>query len=468
MSQPAPAKGSFLNTLLLMMVIFMGFQLFTQQNNKPADTRTIPQILAEMRKLNAQVKDVTIQNELAKYEHKVNEVASKEKWDESKKQAALAEGYVLAAHTALVGGIQRNESSRVNTGFAKLDANYGWLSTSPAWKQTFAVTGQPKAPETQYSPESLYEKSVETLSVLHRDERVMGIFPGWHIIDSLVAATGRVPGFSYWFAGFLLAVVVRAAIFPLAQKQLMASREMMQLVPLMNDLKKKHTPKNGTLDQMAYQQDMMALYKEYGVNPYRGCGPALVQLPLFLLVFQFMMNYRFEFQKGTFLWINPASSAASNHFFAPNLGKMDTLLLVIYGITMLVSTYLTPVSDPTQAKQQRIMGMAVALFATVTMFFFPLPSAFVVYWIFLNLFSTAQSLYTYRLPIPPLQKVQTAAGGVRARSSFFDKLLEQQEIAVKMQAEQKKAAGNSDEPANPDASANGKLYKPERPSKKAK
>jgi membrane protein insertase Oxa1/YidC/SpoIIIJ len=59
------------------------------------------------------------------------------------------------------------------------------------------------------------------------------------------------------------------------------------------------------------------------------------------------------------------------------------------------------------------MGIGIAIFFTVTMFFgwFPVPGAFVLYWIFLLILSTLQSLRAYNLPLPPLQRVNTAAGG---------------------------------------------------------
>src|SRR6185312_17302336 len=95
-----------------------------------------------------------------------------------------------------------------------------------------------------------------------------------------------------------------------------------------------------------------------------------------------------------------------------NLGELDPILIVIYGITMLSSTLLAPVSDPSQIKQQRLMGVGISFVWTIFMFFWPVPSGFVLYWTFTNILSTAQSLRAYRLPLPPLRKVNAAGGGV--------------------------------------------------------
>lgn len=425
-----------MNALMMAAVIFLGLQLLQggMGGNQP-ETRSYQQIVDNMRDLNRGVKDITIQAEYAKFDRKLEQEAKDKGWSEQKKNEEKVKAIVLTAHTSLVGGVRLNETGRVNTAYTKLDTNYTWISKQDSlWKMPVEVTPHPSLPQSTFTPEELYSKSRDELSRLYRKEPVIGFIPGYDLIDKLVALTGYVPSFSYWFAGLLLAIVVRAIVFPLAHKQLIASRRMMLLTPLMNELKKKHTDKAGKTDNIAYQTDVMNLYKEYGINPFRGCGPAFAQIPFFLIVFQCMMHYRFEFTKGTFLWINPASHAA-NPFFSPDLGKMDTLLLIVYGVTMVITTYLQPVTDPMQAKQQRMMGMIFAVIATVMMFFYPLPSAFVVYWIFLNILSTAQSLVTYRLPIPPLEKVQTPAGGVRPRSGFFDKLLDQQQEALKLQAE---------------------------------
>jgi membrane protein insertase Oxa1/YidC/SpoIIIJ len=58
------------------------------------------------------------------------------------------------------------------------------------------------------------------------------------------------------------------------------------------------------------------------------------------------------------------------------------------------------------------MGVGVAVLFSVMMFFWPLPSAFVLYWVFTNVFATTHMLYAYRQPLPPLQKVNAPNGGV--------------------------------------------------------
>jgi YidC/Oxa1 family membrane protein insertase len=111
------------------------------------------------------------------------------------------------------------------------------------------------------------------------------------------------------------------------------------------------------------------------------------------------------------MWITPGAGKFLGIPLATSLGEKDYILIVLYGISMVVTTLLTPVSDPTNMRQQRLMGVGMSVMMSVFMFFYPLPSAFTLYWLFTNILATAQSLYVYRLPIEPLTAVQTSAGG---------------------------------------------------------
>ena len=191
---------------------------------------------------------------------------------------------------------------------------------------------------------------------------------------------------------------------------------MSQLSPLLAEIKEQYTDKKTkqVINPQEFQKRTMELYGEYGINPMAGCFPALIQIPFFLLIYNCMLHYQFEFQKGVFAWINPTLSQATGGFIAPNLGQRDYILIGIYAISMVVTTMLAPIStsDPAQAKQQKLIGIGMSVLFSVIMFFWPLPSAFVLYWVFLNVFATMHMLYAYRLPPPPLQKVNAPGGGI--------------------------------------------------------
>lgn len=452
-----------LQQIMLMVVVFLGLQLFCNPNKQqPTESRTWQQIMGDPQNAMAGAPptpkmgeawdytkgtlywaDATLRYDTAaqlnqKIKEKIDEeLKQKEKGvnAETKRQleAQAAENKqwadIVLADVQYKYALSRNDTNLIrSTAFQTMENGERTLQGTPLWSKSFPIPPTERAPERfpwrEQSGKELYAKIVTDLSARNRNDLTYGIFPGYQIIDWLVNLTGRNPGFSYAFAAFLLALFVRAAVYPLAQKQLMWGRRMQQLAPLLKEIREQYTDKKTkqVTNQAELQQKTMALYSEYGMNPLLGCLPMLVQWPLFVAVYQFMLRYQFEFQKGHFLWINPATSTATHGFVAPNLGFRDPTLVVIYGITMVTSTLLMPVSDPTQVKQQRLMGVGMGLLITFFMFTgaFPTPAAFVLYWVFTNLLATIQSLRAYRLPIPPLEKVNTKTGGVFPMPSFLN------------------------------------------------
>lgn len=450
MSQQPAQKPNFLNILLVAAMAFMGWQLFMGGQNRDQDERSTDQILSDLRVNNEKLQDVTAMKNLDVYLRKLGSKAESDGLSKDERDALELEAFVLAADTKLKSGEYRASLgdsqkqyafNKLNTGYQRLKTKYEAFRKTDLWNEVeFDVAPQPELgfTATRITAAERYEEMVDKLADRSKDEKILGLISGYWVMDTLVNMTGAVPAFSYWFAAFLLAIIVRALVWPIAMKQYLHGRQMSRLQPFIKELKEKHTDKKTKQikDPAAYQADTMALYKEYGLNPFAGCGPALIQIPFFLLIYQCMLLYRFEFTKGVFLWINPGSDSLFGIPIAQNLGERDYLLIVIYGISMVTSTMLQPVSDPSNIKQQRLMGIGISVFFSIMMFFWPLPSAFVVYWIFLNIFSLVQSYVAYRMPLPPLEKVATTAGGKRPTSKFMQIMEEAQRQAEKAREEQ--------------------------------
>ena len=389
--------------------------IFSTMNNQKKDGPVLvaDQVFTKLKQDNVDILDVTAASDFNTYRNLLDDSVKAKKLSESDANTKKFEGAVLVANTQLRAGLQKNETARVRLAYQSLWQFQKKYRDTPDWH----LTEFRSAPDARYrdvpnviSGQGLFDKVSEILSARNKKEIIWGFIPGgYNAIDSLIALTGRNPGFSYWFGALMLAFVVRVIVFPFTQKTIMHSRQMSQLSPLMTKIKEEFKD-----DPKEMQLRTMALYKEYGLNPAAGCAPAFVQMPLFLSVYQCMLLYQFEFQKGTFLWINPGTSLATHGFTAPNLGTQDAILIFIYGISMIISQMLTPISDPSQKKQMRLMGVGISVLFTFFMFTgaFPVVSGFVLYWTFTNIFATAQSLRAYRLPLEPLQKVNTKDGGV--------------------------------------------------------
>lgn len=417
--------------MLMAAMIFLGYQLFfgNRQPSGAEKQKTEPELMQELRLLNQNLADVSIVRAKQAYERKLSELRKANQLTEAEVDAKKREATVLVADTQYKAGLKAIDRKngqgvrRLNQAYLSVESLRKRYERKPeAWAEqygdlpityTAGPTGSqipdPLFEHHAWTSESLYNAVVSELQVQYRTDKVLGILPGYALIDVLVRFTGSQPAFSYWFAALLLAIIVRIIVWPLAQKQLMFGRQMAQLGPLATEIRERYKDKPQEL-----QVKTMELYREYGINPVAGCLPALVQMPLFLLIYQCMLHYRFEFQKGTFLWINPTTSAASNGIIAKDLGHIDLPLIVLYAASMVVTTLLTPVNDPAQKRQQRMIGLMLALIFPAIMFFgvFPIPAAFVLYWTFTNVLATIQSLRAYRLPLPPLVKVNASGGGV--------------------------------------------------------
>ena len=212
----------------------------------------------------------------------------------------------------------------------------------------------------------------------------------YQILDFFVGITGRISWFSYWFAIIAVTVIVKIIITPLTKAQFKAMKEMQKVAPLVKEIQAKHKG-----DQKTIGEKTMALYKEHRINPFASCLPLLIQMPILFLLFYMIKSYEFQFAKGTFLWIGSplshlysfAFSGKQLYITAANLSEPDIILVVLYLISMYVSTKMSAV-DPTQADQQKMMAiMMPVMFAFI---FATFPAAFLLYWLVFNVIQTIQ------------------------------------------------------------------------------
>ena len=107
---------------------------------------------------------------------------------------------------------------------------------------------------------------------------------------------------NYGIAIILMTILIRVALYPLMQKQMVSMREMQKIQPLMKALQEKY--KN---DKERLNKELMALYKEHKVNPMSGCMPLIIQMPILILLFQALRKFEYLDSAGKivggFLWI---------------------------------------------------------------------------------------------------------------------------------------------------------------------
>jgi len=240
----------------------------------------------------------------------------------------------------------------------------------------------------------------------NRTHPLWGIFNLYAVMSFLVHLTGAVPAFSYWFAIVLITIVVKLVLTPLTKAQFKAMKEMQKVAPLVKEIQEKYKG-----DQTTIGTKTMELYKEHHINPFASCLPLLIQMPILLLLYRTISTYQFQFQKGMFLWIGsglshatyvtpPTGGGAPVWVTARNLAEPDLILVIIYAISMYVSTKLSNV-DPTQAEQQKMMSIMMPIMFAVL--FAGFQSAFLLYWLVFNILQTVQQyfiLYKHGEPVP--------------------------------------------------------------------
>lgn len=221
----------------------------------------------------------------------------------------------------------------------------------------------------------------------------------YKIMDFFVALTGRVRAFSYWFAIILVTMIVKLAMTPLTKAQFKSMKEMQRIAPLVKKIQEEYRG-----DQKTIGEKTMELYKQHKVNPFASCLPLLFQMPVLWLLYYMIRTYEFQFAKATFLWIGSPLShlyGITVPFFggqqvwitAKSLAEPDAILVLLYVISMFISTRLSAV-DPQAAEQQKTMAIVMPImFAFI---FAGFPSAFLLYWLVFNVIQTVQQYLILR------------------------------------------------------------------------
>ena len=221
--------------------------------------------------------------------------------------------------------------------------------------------------------------------------------PIFYLLDWLFRFTGN-----FGVAIIGLTLIVRAAMFPIANKQYESMAKMRLVGPRMKAIQEKYKD-----DKLRLQQEMMAIYKTEKVNPLAGCLPVLLQIPIFYALYKTLL-VSIEMRHQPFvLWLTDLSApdplTPLNLFgliaWQPPAFIALGVLPILLGVTMWLQQRLNPTAlDPVQ---QQVFAIMPWLF----MFFMaPFAAGLQLYWTINNLVSIAQQLYMnrkYTVPATP-------------------------------------------------------------------
>lgn len=188
---------------------------------------------------------------------------------------------------------------------------------------------------------------------------------------------------NYGWAIIILTVVIKIIFWPLSHKSYKSMNKMKKIQPLMADVREKYKD-----DREKMNQEMIRLYKTYKVNPAGGCLPMMLQIPVFIGLYQALLG-AIEMRHAPFIVHLPFTDLV----WLADLSAKDPFYItpIIMGATMFLQQKMTPApGDPTQAK---IMLFLPVIFTFV---FLNFPSGLVVYWLVNNVLSIAQQGYLTR------------------------------------------------------------------------
>ena len=203
------------------------------------------------------------------------------------------------------------------------------------------------------------------------------------VINVLIMMTSYLAG-SFGLAIVALTILVNVLMSPLTLKQMRASKAMQELQPKLAELQRKHAK-----DKQKLAQEQMRLYKETGMNPAGCLLPMLIQMPIWIALYQSIMlslavapEGLLNLAKYLYPWPEIYSMLPlSREFLWLDLSAPNMVLAVLVGGTMwLQQKMATPAStDPKQAAQSRMMlWMMPLMFGFLALSF---PSGLALFWV---------------------------------------------------------------------------------------
>lgn len=192
---------------------------------------------------------------------------------------------------------------------------------------------------------------------------------------------------NYGLAIVLITILIKIVLFPLTYKSLKQSEAIKQVQPKLNKIEKKYAGKTDQESMMMKSNEMMALYKEYKINPMSGCLTSFLQIPIFFAFYEALYRLPLLFE-GKFLGLHMGMTPLA----AAGQGDWYYLILpVIVGLVTYFSFKMNKNGQSNdQMKQMNMMFniMVVMIFVTS----FSMSVAIIIYWVVNSLLGIGQNL----------------------------------------------------------------------------
>ncbi len=224
---------------------------------------------------------------------------------------------------------------------------------------------------------------------------IFNVFLYKPLFNGLIFLYNILPGHDFGIAIIILTAIIRLFFYPLFQKQMKAQKEMTLLQPKIKDVQKKYQN-----DKEKQAQAVMELYKEYKVNPFSGCLPMLIQLPILIAFFQVLRTGLDPERLNGLYWFVENPGLIDPMFLGLiDLAKSSAPLAVLAGIAQFIQSKMTL---PATNLQKGLRSDFAGLMSTQMIYFMPvltvmiawqLPAGLPLYWLVLTIFGIIQQYF---------------------------------------------------------------------------
>ena len=294
-------------------------------------------------------------------------------------------------------------------------------STDESGKEILGISGAVSFPLGIFKPKQSKEFSfkiyagpkdyIELSKLAHEQKKVMQFGVFWWISEPFSWALNKLSSIlgSYGLGIIVLTVLVKLILWPLTAQATRSQKKMQALQGPLGKLREKHKGSPQKLNQ-----EMMKFYKEHKVNPFAGCWPILVQIPIFLGMF-WMLRSAAELYGQEFLWamdLSEQDSVAMLYGFSLNVLPIFMVLTQWYQMR-LNPMQLGPEMSEAQRINAKMMRFMPFMFLVFLYFF---SSALVLYWTVQNIMTILQTLLTKNVTLPNLTEKDE-----KGRDKSFDR-----------------------------------------------
>lgn len=198
-----------------------------------------------------------------------------------------------------------------------------------------------------------------------------------YYVSQFLLWLAKLLGDNYGWTIVVFTVLVRIVLLPLNAISIKSTTKMQSIQPQVQALQKKYPGRDAESRQLL-SQETNKLYKEAGVNPYTGCLPVLIQLPVMYALYQAIWRTP-QLQNGHFLWMD--------------LGKPDPyyVMPILAMVFTFISTYISQMSTPKSSQNMMTKVMTYGMSVMVGVMAIGFQSAITLYWVVSNLFQAVQT-----------------------------------------------------------------------------